>query len=77
MKKQPKNVKQPKFERSLPQGHLATKDEAGKIRIQVFLSAENGFHASGNISRAFTIKRAKVSAVARAIERALFGKVER
>jgi hypothetical protein len=63
--------RRPRFERSgVPR---AKDDEAGKIRVHVFLCGDAGYHAAGNITRSYTIKNAKVSAVAKALEEALFG----
>ena len=56
-----------------PARHTNTKDEVGKVRVQVTLLGRYGqSHAKGNIVRSFTVLRSTVATVANRIERALY-----
>ena len=62
----------PRLYKQLKRG-TNTKDSSGNVQVRIVLANGKGSSTSGNITRCFTVKSAKVSAVARAIRKALFG----
>lgn len=70
-----KKSNKPKFQRATPRRDAESTDDVGKVFVKIDLECpERGGHRhkKGNIIRTITIKDAKVSDVADAIDAALF-----
>ena len=55
-----------------PARHTNTRDDTGRVRVQIILLGKSNSHQRGNIVRSFHVRGTSVSSVAFRVERALF-----